>query len=95
MYPNGPLTGDSRECEHSSPIETEQSTFSNKKESLCIDFMTITFRNEVLSPSWNSMLTSPRYEMLNATGISNHGAIAVKQVGLVVCSSMDLKLTYF
>ena len=29
--------GDSSESEHSSPIETEQSTFSKKEESLCVD----------------------------------------------------------
>jgi len=68
--------GDSRECEHSSPIVTEQSPFSNKKESLRIDFMTITFRNEVLSPSWNGMLPTPWYEMLNATGISSQTPIS-------------------
>jgi hypothetical protein len=32
--------------------------------------MTFTFQKEVLSPSWNGMLTLPRFEMLNATGIS-------------------------
>ena len=56
--------------EHPFPICAEQSIFSNYEESLCIDIVISTLRNEVLSKSRNCMLTLPRYWVLNTTGIS-------------------------
>jgi len=53
--------------------------------------MTFTFPNEVLSPFWSSMLTLPRYEMLNATGISN--CLSPGQ-DLVIPSKLDICRSY-
>jgi len=52
------------------PLMTERSTFSNEDESLFINIMMFTLRNEVLSSSWNRFLILPWYLLLNATGIS-------------------------
>lgn len=47
--------------EHFSPILIEQSTYSNKRGSFCIDLMIFTLRNEVLCPSRNVLLTLLRH----------------------------------
>jgi len=65
--------GDSGEGEHLIPKWIEQSKSSNTVESQYVDIMLSTLWNEVLSPSWNGMLTLPRFEV-NATGISRHTA---------------------
>ena len=55
-----------------SPISTEQPYHRIIIEPYFIDIVMLTFRYQVLSHFWYSMLTLPRYEVLTITGISKY-----------------------